>query len=369
VTPAAGPQLAIVHWDGGFGGAEAVTATLAREWRRSGVDVRVVLITRGGDLVARLDEYGVPHTLLGLRRGRDVLAHPRLLARAVSAAGADGALIVDPGYLSAVLRAGGYRGPIVGAEHGKLLMAAALPRARRIKDRLERVVGAPFRQVDVGVSDFIVREMRRYPHARRIARIYNGVDTRAFSPGPQVSAPPDRVRAGCAARMVPGKGIDDLLRASALLGDAGVWVRVAGDGPERPELERLLAELDVRRFVELVGAVPRMPEFWRSCDVAVIPSNQWVESFSMSTLEAMACGVPVVATDVGGIPEVLVDGETGTIVPPGRPEALAAAIRRYAEDPGLRQRHGRAGAERARRWFSIETAAAGYLELFAGSAA
>jgi glycosyltransferase involved in cell wall biosynthesis len=84
----------------------------------------------------------------------------------------------------------------------------------------------------------------------------------------------------------------------------------------------------------------------------------------MSTLEAMACGVPVVGTDVGGIPEVLADGETGTIVRRGQPEALAAAIRCYVEDPELRERHGRAGVERARRWFSIETTAARYLELF-----
>jgi len=364
VTPAAGLQLALVHWDGGLGGAEAMMAMLAREWRRAGVDASVVLITRGGDLVPRLDRDGVPHTTLGFARGRDVLTHPRRLARAVAAAGADGALVLDGGYLSAVLRAGGYRGRIVGAEHGKLLMAASLPRLRRVKDRVERLVGAPFRQVDVGVSEFIVREMRRHPHARRIEKIYNGVDLQAFSPGWKASAPHGRLRVGCAARMVPGKGVDVLLRAAAALSDAGLSVCVAGDGPERPELERLLDELDVRWFVELVGRVPSMPEFWRGCDIAVVPSDEWVESFSMSTLEAMACGVPVVATDVGGIPEVLADGESGTIVPRGDPDALAAAIRRYAEDPELRERHGRAGVQRARRWFSIETTAARYLELF-----
>jgi glycosyltransferase involved in cell wall biosynthesis len=204
--------------------------------------------------------------------------------------------------------------------------------------------------------------MRRHPRARRVERIYNGVDLDAFSPAPKGST--DKVVVGCAARLVPGKGVDDLLRAASLLREAGVSVRIAGDGPERPELERLLDELDVRWFVDLVGRVPGMPEFWRACDVAVVPSDGWIESFSMSTLEAMACGVPVVGTDVGGIPEVLADGETGTIVRRGDPEALADAIRRYSEDPELRRQHGCAGAERARRWFSIETTAALYLELF-----
>jgi glycosyltransferase involved in cell wall biosynthesis len=241
-------------------------------------------------------------------------------------------------------------------------MVPALPRLRRTKDRLERLAGAPFRHVDVGVSDFIVEEMRHQPHARRVERIYNGVDVHAFSPAPKRET--GRVVVGCAARLVPGKGVDDLLQAASLLRGAGISVRIAGDGPDRAALEHLVDELDLRWFVELVGRVPAMPEFWRSCDVAVIPSNAWVESFSMSTLEAMACGVPVVGTDVGGIPEVLADGETGTIVPRGQPEALAAAIRRYVEDPELRERHGRAGVERARRWFSIETTAARYLELF-----
>ncbi len=86
----------------------------------------------------------------------------------------------------------------------------------------------------------------------------------------------------------------------------------------------------------------------------------------MTTLEAMACGVPVVGTRIGGIPEVLADGETGTIVPPGDPAALASAIRAYATDPGLRRRHAIAAQERARRHFGIEATATQYLALFSG---
>jgi len=355
-------QLALVVWRADLGGAESVQAMLAREWRAAGVDAAVVVVTEEGPLGARLDDYGVPHVALGLPRGSHVLRTPRRVARAVEAVGRDGALVADPGYLSAVLRLGGYRGTIVGAEHGKLLGIAGLSRVRRAKDTVERAVGARFRSVDVGVSDFMLAELRRHPHARRVERIYNGIDLDLFSPSSEPRPANGTAVVGCAARFVAGKGIDDLVRAAAELRDLDLVVRIAGDGPERGRLEQLAAG---EAKVEFVGRVAAMPDFWRSCDVAVVPSDAWVESFSMSTLEAMACGVPVVATDIGGVPEVLADGETGTIVPRGRPSDLATAIRRYVDDPVLRRRHGRAGAERARVCFSIAAAAERYLELFA----
>jgi glycosyltransferase involved in cell wall biosynthesis len=341
---------------------------LAREWRKADVDATVVFVTAAGPLTERLDADGVPYVTVGLRRGRDVFRAPRRVARAVGRVGRDGAVLVDAGYLSAVLRAGGYRAPLVGAEHGKVLGVPALARWRRAKDRVERLVGARFRQIDVGVSDFIIRELRRYPHARRLERIYNGVDLAAFHPA-DAERTEQRVVVGCAARMVPGKGIDDLIRAAAELRGGVVRIVIAGDGPERPMLERLRDELDVGDVVRFAGRVADMPAFWRDCDVAVVPSDRFVESFSMSTLEAMASGVPVVGTDFGGIPEVLADGESGTIVPRGEPSALADAIRRYAEDPELRARHGRAGVQRARRWFSSDATARRYLDLFTGSGA
>src|SRR5581483_2082709 len=175
-------QLALVVWRADLGGAESVQAMLAREWRAAGVDAAVVVVTEEGPLGARLDDYGVPHVALGLPRGSHVLRTPRRVARAVEAVGRDGALVADPGYLSAVLRLGGYRGTIVGAEHGKLLGIAGLSRVRRAKDTVERAVGARFRSVDVGVSDFMLAELRRHPHARRVERIYNGIDLDLFSP-------------------------------------------------------------------------------------------------------------------------------------------------------------------------------------------
>jgi len=287
----------------------------------------------------------------------------------VSAVGPDGALLVDSGYLAAALRAGGYAGPVVGVEHGRLLATKELSLARRLRDHLERATGARFRTVDVGVSDFMVDEIRRHPHARRLCRIYNGVDSQDFTPGPPVENGGSRpLRVAAAARLVPGKGIDQLLRAVAELGDVPLRVEIAGNGPELATLIDLSRRLEIEDVVTFRGTLRAMPEFWRASDIAVVPSDS-VESFSMATLEAMACGVPVIGTRNGGITEVLADGETGRIVPPGDPAALAGAIRAYATDPGLRRRHAAAARERACRDFGIEATAAQYLALFAGGTA
>jgi glycosyltransferase involved in cell wall biosynthesis len=358
-------RLALAVWRGDLGGAETVQTMLAREWRRAGVEVTVVSITEAGPLAARLAEFRVPYRALGFGQGNRVLRAPRRFARGIAEAGPDGVVLVDSGYLAAVLRAGGYRGRIVDAEHGKLLTIAGKPRPLRWKDAVERAVGAPFRAVDVGVSDYLVAEMLRHPHASRVERIYNGIDLELFSPPPEPRPEGGPVVVGAAARLVPGKGVDDLLEAAALLRGEGVVFRIAGDGPLRSALEQLADRAGLGDTVQFLGRVPAMPEFWRSLDVAVVPSNQWIESFSMSTLEAMACGLPVVGTNAGGIPEVLAD--TGTTVPRGTPRELANAIRRYAADAELRRRDGAAAHERA-QGFAIETAAARYLELFTAAA-
>jgi glycosyltransferase involved in cell wall biosynthesis len=113
----------------------------------------------------------------------------------------------------------------------------------------------------------------------------------------------------------------------------GARLVVVGDGPDRAELERLAGER-----VELRGALPR-DEALRvvaGATAAVLPSA-W-ENLPHSAVEALSVGVPVVATAVGGVPEVVLDGENGLLVPPGDQEALAAAIRRVLEEPGLRER-------------------------------
>ena len=200
----------------------------------------------------------------------------------------------------------------------------------------------------------MVDEIRRHPHARRVCRIHNGVDNRLFTPAANGDTPRSgSMLIGSAARLIPGKGIDQLVRAVAQLRDVKVRVEIAGDGPHRQSLVRFAEHLDVDNVVSFRGPIQMMPEFWRRCDLAVVPSDSLLESFSMATLEAMACGVPVVATKNGGIPEVLADGEGGSDRPPGDPAALAAAIRAYGPTPTCATAM-RWPRERASRCFGIE---------------
>jgi len=102
---------------------------------------------------------------------------------------------------------------------------------------------------------------------------------------------------------------------------------IAGDGPERGSLEALAKRLRIADRVAFVGLQTDMPCFWRQCDVAVVPSHApHVESFGLVAVEAMASGLPVVASRNGALPEIVVDSRTGTIVPEADPMVLAAAL-------------------------------------------
>src|SRR5207245_5777728 len=140
------------------------------------------------------------------------------------------------------------------------------------------------------------------------------------------------------------KGVDVLLRAAATL--PGLLVEVAGDGPERPGLEA------IDPSATFLGWQPRLDDLLARWDVFALPSRE--EAFGIAALEAMAAGRPVVATRVGGLPELIEDGLTGLLVPPDDPAALAAALARLAADPALRARMGQAARERAAACFPVE---------------
>jgi glycosyltransferase involved in cell wall biosynthesis len=101
-----------------------------------------------------------------------------------------------------------------------------------------------------------------------------------------------------------------------------------------------------------------MAAFWRACDVAVVPSNEWTESFGMVAVEAMAMGLPVVATNAGGLTEVVEAGETGALFDAGDAEQLGYALRAYLAEPSLRARHGAAARARCEALFDIDRCAA-----------
>jgi glycosyltransferase involved in cell wall biosynthesis len=160
-------------------------------------------------------------------------------------------------------------------------------------------------------------------------------------------------------RLEPQKGVDVAIRALAPIRERHPRAElvVLGEGPQRAELEQLAAALGVP--VHLPGRVPDVAAWLRRADLLVHPAR-W-EGFGLALLEAMLASLPVVATNVSSIPEIVADGETGLLVPPDDPSALAAAVGRALEDPGA---YGAAGQARARAGFSVARMAERTLEVY-----
>jgi glycosyltransferase involved in cell wall biosynthesis len=159
---------------------------------------------------------------------------------------------------------------------------------------------------------------------------------------------------GNVAALVPHKGQRHLIEAAALVVRQIPDARfvIAGEGELRPTLERVIKEHRLEKHVILAGFRPDIHSLHKAFDIFVMSSI--TEGLGTSLLDAMAAGKPIVATSTGGIPEVVVDGETGMLVAPRDHEGMAAAIVTLLEDPALRARMGAAGLARARQRFSAQ---------------
>ncbi len=211
---------------------------------------------------------------------------------------------------------------------------------------------------------------------RRITQIYNGVDFHNFQPNRSERekirdchfADDDSFVIGTVGRMQEVKDQVNLTKAFILLAskvpEKKKYLRLllVGDGPLRSQCEALLDQAGLRGQAWLPGARDDIPVLMRSMDVFVLPSL--AEGISNTILEAMACGLAVVAIRVGGNPELVEDGVTGALVPAADAEALAGALLNYLTSPGLIASHGRAGRARAEARFSIDAMVANYIGVY-----
>jgi glycosyltransferase involved in cell wall biosynthesis len=190
--------------------------------------------------------------------------------------------------------------------------------------------------------------------------IPNAVDVDAYPRALLERAVPRLISVG---RLAPPKDWSTLLAALAALDpDAFAEVVIVGEGRERGRLEAELAARSLDRRARLLGERDDVPELLSGADVFVLASRS--EGLPLSVIEAMAAGLPVVASDVGGLRELVRDGETGVLVPPGDPAALADALRPLLIDHELRRRLGRAGRERAKALFDLSAFRRAHLELY-----
>ena len=239
-----------------------------------------------------------------------------------------------------------------------------------VRIRMERALARDADRVIATSTDEVAELLRIGGIRDRITVVPCGVDVEQFGPDGPAAEKGDRPRLLCVGRLVPRKGFDTVIRALAAIPDAelviagGPVAEKLDDDAEASRLRRLAERFGVADRVRLIGAVPRpdMPALLRSADVVVC--TPWYEPFGIVPLEAMACGVPVVASAVGGFLDTVVDGATGTLVAPRRPDQLAAAVRKLLAEPFWREAYGTAGVDRARSRYSWDRIAAGTLAVY-----
>jgi len=176
-----------------------------------------------------------------------------------------------------------------------------------------------------------------------------GVDTAQFFPAREARPDSGPIVIGTVKTLESKYGIDTLIKAFAQLGPSHrgrpLQLRIVGGGSQREQLQVLATSLGVHQRCELLGPVPHaeVPSYLQGFDIFVAASRLDSESFGVAVIEASACGLPVVVTDVGGLPEVVRAEETGLVVRRDNPTALAAGLSRMLEDAALRRRFGEAG--------------------------
>jgi sugar transferase (PEP-CTERM/EpsH1 system associated) len=236
----------------------------------------------------------------------------------------------------------------------------------------------PFVQHYIAVSEDLAEWLVHMVGAERwrVRQIYNGVDTQRFAPrvgprpplGPEGFASQDTLVVGTVGRMHEVKDQLTLVRAFlhmlSTVPQARMRLRlvIIGDGPLREGARQLLHAAGAESLAWLPGERQDSPDIMRALDVFVLPSLR--EGISNTILEAMASGLPVVATRVGGNPELVEEGHTGQLVPPADPVAMAAALGVYSRDRGLAVRHGWAGRQRVKSHFSMAAMVNSYLAVY-----
>jgi glycosyltransferase involved in cell wall biosynthesis len=337
------------------GGQEKLLVEFARRADRGRFDLRFVSLGSRGMLADDIEALGWRVTGLGLPSG----LRPSLivkLARLFRRWQPDVIHTHDD-------RALFYAGPAAWATRVPLVINTRHGRNFHFTPRQVAVGRWLARLVDryVCVSDDVKSQcVAEGIEPARLRTILNGIDTSRFGfKGSEPAGPVVTV-----ARLSPEKDVAKLVRATAMAAqqNSELRVEVAGDGPCREVLERLVAELGLGDRIAFLGEVRDVPALLARARMFVLASRS--EGIPLTALEAMACGLPVVATRVGGLPEVVDEGVTGLLVPPADPAALAGAMAALWNDPERRDRMGRAGRDRAEERFDVRRMVAQYESLY-----
>lgn len=362
------------------GGAAVATRSLAAALRAAGHEVTVLTAMTGGEPPVSVEAGVTVHRVPCLRRGvHDMGLFGALTFLAAAAWRLPG--IVRPAHFDCALFyfvvPTGLLAPLWNRLTGKPYVVALRgsdvpgyaedPALVGLHALLKPLTAHILRRAShvVANSDGLRKLARQAFTTQPVLMIANGVESSIFSPDAARPRQPAAVRALCVARLIRRKGIDLLVAALTDERCQNVELDIVGTGPAFDELRTACRKAGIESRVDFLGHVDNtdLPRVYRRADIFVLPSRS--ESCSMALLEAMASGLPVVATRIGGTPELVQDGLNGYLVPIEDVDALAIGIGKIAACPNLRRRMGVASRELASSRHSWNRVADGYMRLFA----
>lgn len=343
-----------------FGGAEIMCENLTYALRRMGHQVSVVsLYDAHTPISRRMEDAGVSITYLDKRLGLDVSMVPKLekIFRKERPDVVHTHLDVIKYAVPAAKLAGVKR--CVHTVHSVAQKEA--------EGRIQKVINKTFYRgrlaTPVALSPEVQRTVLDFYGLKEddVPVIYNGIDLSCCVPKADY-ATGERVELVHVGRFDAPKNHEGLLKAFARLHEAcpNTHLTMVGDGDLREPMEALAKELGIWDWVCFAGMQPNVHPYLEKADIFLLPSNY--EGIPMTILEAMATGLPIVATAVGGVPDLLTDGQTGLIVP-CQQTAVAEACRRLVTDPALRKKLGR-GAQKTSPRFSADHMAQSYTQVY-----
>lgn len=324
----------------GLGGAQQVLADLAARQVRQGLRVTLINLRGPTDLSRRINARGVTVYSLDLPRWS-----PRQLSALITLLGSLRPSLVHLHLMTAHV-VGRLAAVVVGVpavvvhDHEASAEIYTHPGPLLVLRRLIEPLAPPMRTAYIVLSadavDYSVT-IRRWPRAA-IYCVPNGVDPAFFADltlsraeaRTRLGLPHDRCIIGCAGRLSSVKGVDCLINALTLL-PVGVHIAVAGDGPQRSVLMAQADAQGLSHRIHWLGRLADLRPFFRACDVYAQPSRR--EAFGLAVAEAAVMGLPIVASNVGGLRDLVCHGQTGMLVQPEQPRVLAGALQQFCSDP------------------------------------
>jgi len=362
-------RLLLVITQSELGGAQKYVYYLATCLPKDGYGINVACGT-GGLLIPRLREAGIevspiPNLVREIHPIRDSLAfldllrlirrkRPHIVHTNSTKAGFLGRLAAKVAGVAV----------IIFTAHGFFLYEPFWTKTTRLFYTFVERLGGILSDVVIAVSEADRQKIIRYKvvQPNRIVIIHNGLEIDALNKAfdttiinqNNIELSDNDTIIGMVANFYPIKGLQFFIEAAEQVKHIFPEVKfiIVGDGEQRPELEKLRSALGLNSYVLFLGQRDDVPKILPLFDVFVLPSVK--EGLPYALLEAMAAARPVVATTVGGVPEVVVDGQTGLLVPPGNPEALARAIIALLQDPERAHAMGQAGRKRVLEHFTVE---------------